>query len=100
MLIDSTSCGPGTPASSSNVEATCVLHSRVATVPLVPLSRITLSYKESALGAPSSAEMLIAPADSPKSVTFLASPPNRAMFSRTQRSAAIWSSRPLFMLCA
>ncbi len=42
-----------------------------------------------AAGDASSAEMLIAPADSPKTVTFSGSPPNSAMFSRTQSSAAI-----------
>ncbi|MEY9484405.1 hypothetical protein RKD26_000199 [Streptomyces calvus] len=36
----------------------------------------------------------IAPADCPKTVTLSGSPPNAAMFSRTQRRAAIWSSSP------
>lgn len=35
-----------------------------------------------------------APADSPKIVTWSGSPPNAAMLSCTQASAAIWSSRP------
>ena len=36
----------------------------------------------------------IEPADSPAMVMRLGSPPKRAMLSRTQRSAATWSSRP------
>lgn len=38
--------------------------------------------------------MLIAPADSPHTVTRSGSPPNAAMLSRTQVRAAIWSSSP------
>jgi hypothetical protein len=34
------------------------------------------------------------PADSPAMVTFDGSPPNAAILAFTQRSAAIWSSRP------
>jgi len=37
---------------------------------------------------------LIAPADSPKTVTLPGSPPKAAMFSLTQASAASWSSNP------
>jgi hypothetical protein len=38
--------------------------------------------------------MLIAPADSPKTVTVSGSPPKAAMFSRTHCSAATWSRSP------
>ena len=38
--------------------------------------------------------MLIAPADSPKTVTLAGSPPKAAMLSRTHSRAATWSSRP------
>lgn len=43
-----------------------------------------------------SPEMLMAPADWPNRVTFPGSPPKAAMFSCTQRRAAIWSSSPQF----
>ena len=36
----------------------------------------------------------IDPADSPAMVTRAGSPPNAAMFCRTQRKAATWSSSP------
>ena len=42
--------------------------------------------------------MLIAPADSPKTVTLPGSPPNAPMFSCTHSSAATWSSRPTFAM--
>lgn len=38
--------------------------------------------------------MLIAPADSPNTVTLSESPPKRATLSRTHSSAATWSSSP------
>ena len=41
--------------------------------------------------------MMPAPADSPKSVTRSGSPPNAAMLSRTQRSAASTSRKPRFV---
>ena len=40
--------------------------------------------------------MLPAPADSPNTVTRSGSPPNAAISSRTQRSAATWSWSPRF----
>jgi hypothetical protein len=40
--------------------------------------------------------MLIAPADSPATVTAAGSPPKTATWSRTHWSAAIWSSSPRF----
>jgi hypothetical protein len=46
-----------------------------------------------AAGMASSMLIAIAPADSPITVTHPGSPPNPAMLSRTQVSAAIWSSR-------
>jgi len=48
----------------------------------------------SAAGTASKAVTLMAPADSPKIVTLLGSPPKAAMLSRTHRNAATWSSRP------
>src|SRR5260370_35101643 len=42
----------------------------------------------------SSVPMLMAPADSPKTVIFPGSPPNAAILSRTHCRAATWSSRP------
>ena len=47
-------------------------------------------------GRRSGATTDVAPADSPKIVTLPGSPPNAAMLSRTQRSAATWSRRPWF----
>ncbi len=61
-----------------------------------PLCRIARWKSPRAAGAPSSAPIDIAPADSPKSVTFSGSPPSREACSRTHASAAIWSSRPKF----
>ena len=45
-------------------------------------------------GMPSRAPMLMAPADSPKTVTSPGSPPKASMLSRTQVRAATWSSSP------
>ncbi len=50
--------------------------------------------RPAASGMTSRAAIAPAPADSPKTVTRSGSPPNAAMFSRTQRSAATWSSSP------
>ena len=61
-----------------------------------PLCRIARRNRPRAAGAPSSAPTLIAPADSPNTVTQSGSPPNASMFSRTQASAASWSRRPRF----
>ena len=49
-------------------------------------------------GIASSTPMLIAPADSPKTVTLPGSPPKAEMFSRTHSSAATWSSSPTFAM--
>ncbi len=59
-----------------------------------PLSRIALSKSPLAEGMTSRQAMLMAPADSPNTVTFRGSPPKAAIWSRTQRNAAAWSSRP------
>ena len=58
------------------------------------LCAIALRNRPAASGMTSRAAMEPAPADSPKTVTRSGSPPNAAMFSRTQRSAATWSSSP------
>ena len=51
-------------------------------------------YRPFVSGEASSAATLIAPADCPLIVMRFGSPPNARMFFFTQRSAAIWSSRP------
>ena len=47
-----------------------------------------------AAGMANSVDTLMAPADSPKIVTWSGSPPNEAMLSRTHSTAATWSSSP------
>ena len=47
----------------------------------------------SAAGLANNARTEVAPADSPNTVTWSGSPPNAAMLSRTQASAASWSRR-------
>ncbi len=59
-----------------------------------PLCSAACAKSPAARGAPSRAPTLMAPADSPKTVTRAGSPPKASMFSRTQVRAAIWSSRP------
>jgi hypothetical protein len=45
-------------------------------------------------GDASMSEIEAEPAETPNGVTRAGSPPNAAMFSRTQANAASWSSRP------
>ena len=59
-----------------------------------PLCRIARRNRPSARGIARRAPTLIAPADSPATVTASGSPPNVVMLSRTHSSAATWSSRP------
>lgn len=61
-----------------------------------PLCMMARSKRLAASGRASRAAIVIAPADSPITVTRLGSPPNAQMLRRTQRSAAIWSARPRF----
>ena len=56
------------------------------------LCAIARRNNPAAAGMTSSDAIAPAPADSPNTVTRSGSPPNEAMFSRTQRSAATWSS--------
>ena len=68
--------------------------SRVAVASAAPDWQIARRNSPRASGMASRHPMLIAPADSPNTVTSSGSPPNAAMCSRTHRSAAIWSSSP------
>ena len=68
--------------------------SRGETLCAAPLCRIARWKRPRAAGAASSAPIDIAPADSPNTVTRAGSPPIRSACSRTQASAAIWSSSP------
>jgi hypothetical protein len=47
-----------------------------------------------ARGDESRCNTLAPPADSPKTVTRVGSPPNAVMFRRTHSSAVIWSASP------
>jgi hypothetical protein len=75
-----------TRAASSGSAAACA----------APLCVIALANRPLAAGRASRVVTLIAPADSPKTVTRSGSPPKAAMFSRTQRRAASWSRIPRF----
>ncbi len=59
-----------------------------------PLCAMARWNRPRAKGAASSALTDMAPADWPATVTRRGSPPKAAILRRTQRSAAIWSSRP------
>ena len=61
-----------------------------------PLCSTARRNRPVARGIASSAPMLIAPADSPATVTMSGSPPKAAMLSRTHSRAATWSRRPRF----
>ena len=89
----STSPGP-TPASARNFCATTVARSGSWTCAPAPLWGMARLEQARAAGAARSTPTLIAPADSPKIVTWSGSPPNAAMLSRTHSSAAIWSRMP------
>ena len=59
-----------------------------------PLSAIARWNRPFACGEPTSAPTMIAPADSPATVTLFGSPPNALMFFLTHCSAAIASIIP------
>ena len=59
-----------------------------------PLCMMARRKSPAAAGVPMRVPTLMAPADSPNTVTFPGSPPKASMLSRTQVRAAIWSSRP------
>ena len=67
---------------------------RLGVANIAPLSPIALWKSPRASGEAMSALTAKEPADSPKIVTFLGSPPKAAMLSRTHSSAATWSSMP------
>ncbi len=78
-----------TPASSACTSGTArIVESTDPLSPMAPAIRFLESGE--AICALTDAE----PADSPATVTRRGSPPKAAMLSRTQRSAAAWSSRP------
>ena len=60
---------------------------------IAPLSPMAPAMRSFESGEAISALTETEPADSPAMVTLFGSPPKAAMFSRTQRSAAAWSSR-------
>jgi hypothetical protein len=60
----------------------------------VPLSMIARWKSPVASGEATSIPTLMPPADEPKIVTRVESPPKRPMLRRTHSSAAIWSSSP------
>ena len=76
------------PSWSKNSAATRAALSALETLCDAPLWRIALWKSPRAAGTPSSVPMLIAPADSPNTVTFPGSPPKASMLSRTQARAA------------
>ena len=84
----------GTPRASARYWATRRLSSGASVCAPAPLWVIACWNSPLATGMASRVVMLMAPADSPATVTRPGSPPNAAMFSRTHRSAATWSSSP------
>ena len=84
------------PRSPRNASETLSASSRGATKFADPLCRIARRKSPRARGMPRRVATLIAPADSPKTVTFAGSPPKAAISSRTHSSAAIWSRIPSF----
>jgi hypothetical protein len=62
-------------------------------MPLAGLSEIACAKRPLAAGTAIKVATAWAPALSPKMVTFSGSPPNTAIFSRTQRSASSRSAR-------
>ena len=75
-------------ARASSASAARAARSGLDTLCAAPLWRIARWKSGRADGVPSSVPTLIAPADSPNTVTFAGSPPKAAMCSRTKRSAA------------
>src|SRR3984957_3262518 len=59
-----------------------------------PLSTMAFAKSPLLLGASVCRQTLLPPADSPKSVTLVLSPPKFAMFVWTHFRAACWSSKP------
>ena len=82
-----------TPSRARNSRACRARVSRSAISGRAGLCAIARVNNPSAAGLASSAKTEVAPADSPNTVTRSGSPPNAAMLSRTQGSAAIWSRR-------
>jgi hypothetical protein len=68
---------------------------RAMPIPIqAPLCAIARWNSPLAAGDPTSAAVMLAPADSPNTVTLPGSPPNAPMFCCTQRNAASASSKP------
>ena len=86
----------GTPSRLASAWATFAAALRPMTRWPMPLWRPGSRNRPWASGIPSSVVAAIAPADCPNSVTLAGSPPNAAMFSSTQASAARISSSPRF----
>ena len=83
----------GSPASAATAAVTSAASSGEKNVPGT-LCAIARRNRPAARGMTSSDAIAPAPDDSPNTVTWSGSPPNAAMFSWTQRSAATWSSSP------
>lgn len=81
------------PSMAANRVAYCAATSGVRTIPAAGLSEIALAKRSFAAGTASNVATACAPALSPKIVTLSGSPPNTAMFSRTQRRAITKSRR-------
>ena len=86
--------GEATPSSSSTWSESSVAISRGHTKLAPPDWRIARWKSPWARGRPRRVAQLMAPADSPKIVTWSGSPPKASISSRTQVSAATWSRRP------
>ena len=84
----------GTPSAAARYCPTICPCETVSVCAPAPLSAIACANNPEASGIDSNVVTLIAPADSPATVTRAGSPPNNEMLSCTHRSAAIWSSSP------
>jgi hypothetical protein len=73
---------------SMTVRVVVVASALLLTGPTAPLCRIARWNRPCAAGSVSKAPMLMAPADSPNTVTRCGSPPKAAILSWTQRKAA------------
>jgi hypothetical protein len=85
------------PGRQLEVQAAASAEARVRIWPMVrpiqlPLSVIAFWNRPLATGEPTSMPTIAAPADSPKIVTLLGSPPKLAMFALTHVSAAMASA--------
>ena len=85
---------PGTPSSAATKSVTRLAVDDESVWCAAPLCSTARRNSPAARGIASSAPMLIAPADSPATVTVSGSPPKAATLSRTHSNAATWSSRP------